>query len=894
MALSAGTRLGPYEVLGFIGAGGMGEVYKARDTRLDRTVAIKVLSGDASQGPEGRARFEREARTIATLNHAHICTLHDVGEHGGALFLVMEHLDGETLAERLRRGPLPIQAAVRIAMQMAEAIAAAHDQGIIHRDLKPGNVMLTKSGVKLLDFGIAKLRPSAAAAGLTTSAIPTQEPSTLADAAFGTIPYISPEQLEGREADARSDIFAFGAVLYEMLTGTRAFRSESHAGVVAAILASDRPSPLRSRAGIPLALDRLVVTCLAKDPAERWDSARDIARHLATSLEPVIAPPATRRHGAWAVIAMLALVAIAGALAGLFWAGRDGRGPARSVTRLSFPLPPESLLAPNNVPASGASVAISRDGRTVAFVAARGGTRTLGLYSLESGAFRTLPGTQDAMSPFFSPDGQWIAFFTKTTLRKISIQDGTPITICETPPVTRGGVWAPDGTIYFSPSFSAGLQSVPSAGGVARDVSQVQFDAGESNHLLPDMLPDGKTLLFTVWNGGSFKDASIWSQSLLTGDRKRLADSATAPRFVSDGYLAFAREGVLFAVVFDPARAAPAGDVFPVVDGVWTDAATGTAHYAVAQNGTLVFAPGKTNVEERRLVWVDRTGHAAATKLEPNAYGHIRLSPDGRRVAVELLNDIWVYDLETGARSRATYRSVNQFPVWSPDGLRMAVSATLGVGVPSLFSVPAEGGGAAERLTHGGGVQFPGSWSADGRRIAYAERGEQPSSNWDIRVFDRDRPETRGVAVQTPFADETPMISPDGRALAYVSDEAGRPEVYVRPFPDPGARLQVSTDGGTEPVWSRSTGELFFRSARKMLAARVQTQGPLAVGRPSVLFEGEFAQTPAIPQASSYDVAPDGRFLMVVRSGEQPLPRILQVVLNWPGELARRTPRRVP
>ena len=895
MPPAPGARLGPYAIGALLGAGGMGEVYRAHDTRLGRTVALKILPPAIATDPVARDRLAREARAISSLAHPHICTLFDIGHQDGTDYLVMEYLEGETLSERLRRGPLPIAEAARVAAQIADALATAHQHGIVHRDLKPGNVMLTKSGAKLLDFGIAHALPASSGATGAAAAATMTAALSAADRVPGTLPYMAPEVLEGREADARSDIFAFGAVLFEMLAGRRAFDADTAAGVTAAILGTERPTLLGVRSGIPILLERLVATCLLTEPADRWQSARDIALHLEAPLEPAaVASGARRRRNGWAIAVGFFLGAIVATLAGVGWRRNSGPVPARPLTRLSLPLPSGTLLAPNDTPAAGSSVAISPDGRSVAFVAARGGVRTLGVRFLESGLVKTLAGTEGAMSPFFSPDGHWVGFFTRTGLKKVSIDDGTLITICQTPPVTRGGVWARDGTIYFSPDFSRGLQRVQAAGGVFQEVTQVQFDSGESNHLLPDVLPGGETVLFTVWTGGSFKDASVWAQSLRTGERKRLIDSATAPAFVSPDYLAFAREGVLFAVRFDPIRAVLVGEVFPIVDGVWTDPATGSTHYAVGDDGTLVFAPGRSTVEQRRLVWVDRDGRMVPTRVESSAYGNVRISADGRRVALELLNDIWVYDLKTGALSRATYRGVNQFPAWMPDGRSIAISSSQGVLLPTLFSIASEGGQAAARLGDGGGVQFPGSWAADGRRLAYAELREGSDSGWDIRMLDLDGHPAHSPLVATPFTDDTPMISPDGRALAYVSDETGRAQVYLCPFPGKGTRIQVSTDGGTEPVWSRSGGELFFRSGRRMLAVRVRTQGQLAADPPAVLFEGDFVVTSSVPGAPSYDVAPDGRFLMVARSGEQPLPGQLEVVLNWAAELDRRAPQRTP
>jgi len=896
MSLAPGTRLGPYEIVAPAGAGGMGEVYRARDTRLGRTVALKILPEEIATDPAARQRLTREAQTISALAHPHICTLFDVGHQDGTDYLVMEYLEGETLAERLTRGPLPVAEAVRLTIQVAEALAAAHHHGIVHRDVKPGNVMITKSGAKLLDFGIAQPPPRVSdprATSATTTELAGAPSGRVG--LFGTLPYMAPEVLARHESDARSDIFALGAVLFEMLTGRRAFDADSTAGVIAAILGNERPSLAGERAEIPAALEHLVGTCLAKDPAERWQSARDIAFYLAAASQSARTPPVPsvrrwiRPMVAGFTVGVLTVVAV-----GLAWWRATAHPSAQPVTHLSIPLPPESLLAPNDVPAAGSSVAVSPDGRAVAFVVTRGGQRMIELRSFESSESKTLAGTQGAMSPFFSPDGRWVAFFTESALRKVAIDDGTLVTICPTPPVTRGAAWADDGTIYLAPSFTGGLRRVPATGGAPQDFTEVRFDADESNHLLPEVLPGGETVLFTVWNGGSFEDASVWSISSRTGERQRLLDSATAPRFVPPGYVAFARESALYAVPFDPVRLAILGEAFPVVDGVWTDPATGSAHYAVGRDGTLVFATGRSSGEQRRIVWVDRAGRVTPTPVAPSPYGNVRLSPDGLRAAVEMLNDIWVYHFETGTMSRATYSGVNQFPVWTPDGRRLAISSSQRVLQPTLFWLASEGGRPADRLGHDGGVQFPGSWAPDGLRLAYAELDMGSDTGWDIRILHLDRGSASSPLVATTFNDDTPMISPDGRALAYVSDETGRPQVYVRPLSETGIRIQVSAEGGVEPVWSRDGDELFFKSGGRMLAVPVETHGQLAVGPQAVLFESDFVVTSVVPGAPSYDVAPDGRFLMVVRTGEQPLPRQLEVVLNWGEEVRRRTPPRTP
>ncbi|KAB2961968.1 MAG: hypothetical protein F9K16_10365, partial [Thermoanaerobaculia bacterium] len=542
--------------------------------------------------------------------------------------------------------------------------------------------------------------------------------------------------------------------------------------------------------------------------------------------------------------------------------------------------------------AAGSSVALSADGRALACSVLRQGRRGLAVRALDSFEERALPGTEAAASPFFSPDGEWIAYFTENELRKVPLVGGTPSTVCGVPPVARGAVWGPDGTILFSPVFSMGIQGVAAAGGRPREVTTVDFAAGESNHLLPEVLPGGRALLYTLWKGGDFGAASVWAFSPGTGERKRLIESATAPRYVAPGFLVFARGGALFGVRFDAERLTVEGEPVPMVDGVWTDRATGTAHYAVAGNGTLVYIPGADIIERRRLVWVDRQGRVQPLPLEPSFYADPRLSPDGRRVAVEALNDLWVYDLAEGTLIRATSRGVNQHPVWTPDGRHLTFSSSRGTTDPKLFWTDVEAGGEPEVLAAAGGVQFPGSWSPDGRTLAYAEIAGVPTeagTDFDIRLLRSGATPPESVLVQTRFKEDQPRFSPDGRALAYVSDETGQLQVYLRPFPGAGRRLRVSVDGGTEPVWSRRGDELFFRSGRQYFAVPVTTGDALAVGRPALLFEGDFVVGSLTPGFQSYDVATDGqRFLVVERADDTPQPARLDVVLGWTAELQRR------
>ncbi len=869
----------------------MGEVYRARDTRLGRDVAIKVLPEGLSGNAHARDRMEREARAISALNHPNICTLYDVGHERDRLYLVMEHLEGETLDRRLARGLLPLGDVVRLAIQMADALAAAHEHGIVHRDLKPANVMLTKAGAKLLDFGIARHQPHAggqAAEGSSAASV-TRPQSTGEGSIAGTPPYMSPEALRGAEPDRRGDVFALGAVLYEMVTGRRAFASQTRVDAIAAVLDADPPAPRELRPETPALLDHLIISCLVKDPAARWQAARDAALQLALLDHAASPPPAGRRHAPTVAVSVAAGVALGLASAWLLYP--PAATPPRS-THLAIQLSAGTRLGPADSPAGGSSVAVSRDGRRVVFVSSHGTTTQLVLRDLSRSQETPLPGTEGAYAPFFSPDEQWVGFFTETALMKVPLFGGAPVTVCQTPPVARGAVWGEDGVIYFSPHYSSGLQKVPADGGQPEALSTVDTAAGESNHLLPEILPGGEAILYTVWKGGTFDEASVWSLSLLTGERRQLVESATSPRYVEPGYLVFARDTSLLAVAFDPKRLTVLGGAVPVLDGVWSDPTSGTAHYAVAPDGTLVYAPGEHTVDRRQVVWVDRQGRTEPLPLDPNFFGTMQLSPDGGRLAVSILNDLWVYDLQSRTTERLTFRGVNQFPIWTPDGRHVTFSSSQGTTEPKLFWIDVQERGEATRLGADGGVQFPGAWTHDGHALAYVETDPAIGSGgydvWLLRPGGDPQPER---LVQTPYEDDQPVFSPDDRALAYVSDESGQRQVYVRPFPGPGRRLPVSIDGGTEPVWSRLGTELFYRDGRRYFAVPVHVNdgGALEVERPALLFEGDFVIPSVIPGAPSYDVAPDGRhFLMVARASDTPWPERLDVVLGWTDELAAR------
>jgi serine/threonine-protein kinase len=873
----------------------MGEVYRARDTRLDRIVAIKVLSAPLGDRPDLRDRFEREAHTIAKLNHPHICTLYDVGRDEGTDYLVMEYLEGETLAARLARGPLPMQHALQLSVQIADAVDRAHRQGITHRDLKPANIMLVRRGsasapadAKLLDFGLAKLKHAIPDTGLSALQT-TAAASTAHGEILGTLHYMAPEQLEGKDVDARTDIFAFGAVVHEMLTGKKAFEGQSQASVIAAILEREPPPPSALQPMAPLALDRIVRRCLAKDPDDRWQTARDVAAELKwiAESETAIAPAQTEVRGPVAPRRRLIFVAvgallIGAALTGVAMWNRMPGAPAlavspSSVTRLAIALPPgETLSISQNQPI----IALSPNGDQLSYVALRDGKQQLFVRAMNSLEPRVFPGTDGALAPFFSPDGQWIAFFADGKLKKVAAGGGAVATIANATGFS-GGSWDNAGTILFVDTPGGPLLRVAADGGVPQVLARNNKQGTSS----PEFLPNGRAIIFGIASG-PYGGGSVVARSLDTGQERILASNAAFPRFVSSGHLVFWRAQNLVAVPFDAVNLQLTGTEVPVVE----DVLLGQFSIA-ARTGSLAYVTGMTGSSQRRMIWVTRNGARLPLDAPIRSYDSPQISPDGRKVAVEVGSQTWIYDFGRGALTRLAFEGeTNDSPIWSPDGKRIAVrSDRTGTANMSMFWQLADGGGGAEPLTNAGVGQLPRSFSPDGKILAFQEVNADTRRNiWMLRMADR----KAQPFLTTPATEGAVKFSPDGRWLAYVSDESGRPEIFVQPFPATGGKWQVSTDGGTEPAWNRNGRELFYRSGTRMMAVDVATESTFSAGKPRMLFEGNYATSQFPLTGFAYDVSADGqRFLMIEGTGGQGTASAeINVVLNWSEELKHRAP----
>jgi eukaryotic-like serine/threonine-protein kinase len=893
MTLSSGTKLGPYEILAPLGAGGMGEVYRARDTRLDRTVAVKILPAHLSSNPEARHRFEREARAISSLNHPNICTLHDVGHQDGTDFLVMEYLEGETLADRLIHGPLPPEQLLKYGIEICEGLEKAHKNGVIHRDLKPGNIMLTKSGAKLMDFGLAKATSTSAppSSSLTITLPSADQPLTARGVMLGTFQYMSPEQLEGKEADARSDIFALGAVLYEMASGKRAFTGKSQASIVAAILAFDPPPVSAVQPMSPPALDRVVRTCLAKDPDDRWQTAHDVKLQLRWIAEGgsqagIPAPLAARRRRsqnvAWAAagICLLAVLATSSAL----WLR-----PHRPLLPLRA-----SLLPPKNCSFDPFGFAISPDGKRLAFVAVAAGESETALWvrPINSVAAQELSGTSGATYPFWSPDSSSIGFFAGNKLKKIDAAGGPVIALADVED-GRGGTWGSDGTIVFSRKpYQEGLYQVSSAGGSVSEVTHYDKSRNEDTHRWPWMMPDSRHFIFymssttlTPTNSDQDPTAGVYFVDRKTGKKIRVLPAESGAQY-ANGYLFYLRQQNLMAQPFNPNSGTFSGPPVPMAEAVEYNSDRWIGAFSASSTG-LAYLSGTG--KQSQLTWFGRDGREQGRLGRPGIYDVVSLSPDGQRVATNVTEpygpniDIWIYELARGTATRLTFEGAKaQVPVWTHDGKTVAYTTNRQGG--DLYAKASSALGGEESLVQSDDFKVPTDWTPDGKLLLYMNfAGGKGSRLW----IHQTAPEKKDYPLlRTNFAEEHASFSPDGRWLAYQSEETGKDEIFVVPFPSLSSKWQVSTSGGEQVSWRADGKELFYIAPdRKLMAVSVDTAGGVfKPGIPHALFVTSI--TSVHHSFRQYDVAHDGQKFIINTALEESLEPIT-FYANWEAELKK-------
>jgi Tol biopolymer transport system component len=887
--LTFGTRLGPYEIQSLIGSGGMGEVYKARDTRLGRTVAIKVLSPQLAEDPHFCERFEREARAISQLNHPHICTLYDVGHTGGSdapsgtpgTYLVMELVEGETLAERLTRGPLPLDQAIAYAVQLTDALDKAHRKGFVHRDLKPGNIMVTKAGIKVLDFGLAEQRAQAPAPGWAdadTRTTPIGRPGTV----FGTLQYLAPEQLEGRATDERTDIFACGAVIYEMVTGRRAFDGDSHAGVVAAIMRHDPPAITAVQPAAPPALVHVVSTCLAKDPDDRWQNAGDLMRELkwiaAVGSGSPIAPVTASRAQAprvWMTMAALLLLATLALVAYRFVRPPV---PAPTVFRTSILLP-EGLRFDRVSPFGGIGrFAVSPDSRRMAFVATDpNGNQMLWVRPLDSLTAVPLAGTDGASSPFWSPDARLIAFIAQGQLKTVDPAGGAPVNVA--PAFNATGAWSRDNRILFTPTQASPLHSVPASGGTPLPVTALDKTAGDVLHRNPFFLPGGRHFLYVAVgsrNGAGTGARAVYVGSLdANGPGRLLIDSGSTAKY-SQGHVIFLRDTTLMAQRLDLDRLVLTGEPRPVAEQVELNGPA-SASFTVSDTGLLAYQPAGGRGSQ--LIWLDRDGRQLGTVGDAAQYGDLELSPDGRQAAVTVLDaatntrDIWVFDLARGVRTRFTFNPGDEvLPIWSADGMSVFFTSNR-TGHFDLYQKVASGVGTEELVFADGVNKYPTSLSPDGRSLLYWTFDADGTNLWVLPLTGERKP---ALFLGSPVGPG--KLSPDGRFVAYATAESGRSEIYAVPFPVATRKWQISSAGGNLPRWRRDGKEIFYAASdNRVMAVTVDGDRPaLELGPARPLFEAR-----PVGQRSFFDVAADGRRFLVNSLHGESLSSSITILQNW-------------
>jgi eukaryotic-like serine/threonine-protein kinase len=886
MALTSGAKLGPYEIQSLLGAGGMGEVYRARDLRLDRIVAIKVLASHLSSSPELKQRMEREARAISSLNHPNICQLYDIGSQDGTDYLVMEFLEGETLAERLRKGALPLNEILKIGIAVAEALAVAHRHGIVHRDLKPGNIMLTKGGAKLMDFGLAKSAAAGAPAGAssapllsaarTMSQASPVSPLTTVGTMIGTIQYMSPEQIEGKDADARSDLFALGAVLYEMLTGARPFEGKSQISVASAIL-EKAPEPISAaRPLTPPALEHVVTGCLAKNPDERFQTAHDIVLQLkwisqsgTTALKPAEKKENNRERWAWLIAAALALLLVASLIL-----SRGSKTPEQT-TYFSATLP-----------FAARAVAVSPNGHTVVIAGHRESERNNLLWIYEPGAQEatSLANTEGASFPFWSADGQSLGFFADGKLKKLSLAGGPVQTLCDAS-TGRGGTWNKDGVILFTPSgtLGVGLYRISASGGTPTQVTVPDKTLSEDSNRWPSFLPDGIHYLYSAINLSGRKDLySVYVGALNSNEKRLVVRAKGNAAYAAPGYLLFYRDQTLFIQHFDARKFELTGEPVPLLTDVQFFPRISQAIFAASTTGLLV-AQRSADSGATQVFWFDRKGQQIGIATNPGIYGNVMLSPNGRAVASDTTDpvsqntDIWTYDLDTRSAKRLTFDpALDSLPIWSPDGSRTIFASNRELKF-DLYLKDTNGAQEEKVISQDGPDRFPTDWSRDGKYVLYARAPDL----WFLTL-----PELRPTQfLKAASTLKSGRFSPDGKWVAYSSNESGRWEIYVTSFPEAHGKWQVSNSGGDQPRWRGDGKELFYLSTDgKVMAVPVKTGSNFDAGTPTALFQANPREMFATSELFSYDVSNDGqKFLINTQLKTEMTP--MSVVLNWSAKL---------